>query len=71
MLSLQTMAGEELKDDVNNATLFLKRSSMTYCMCVGLYDRSHHCIEHIRTVETALTHFVPSFLSDQAISTLI
>ena len=46
MLALQTMAGDELKDDVNNATSSFKRSSMTFCMCVGLYDRNQHCIEY-------------------------
>ena len=43
MLALQTLAGEELKNDVNNAMLFFKSSSMTFCICVGLYDRNHHC----------------------------
>ena len=46
MLALQTMAGDELKDDVRNATSFFKRSSMTFCMKVGLDDRNQHCIEH-------------------------
>ena len=46
MLELRTMAGDEVKDDVNNATLSFKRSSMTFCMCVCLYDRNHFCIEH-------------------------
>ena len=40
MLALRTMAGDELKDDVNNATSSFERSSMTICMCVGLYDRN-------------------------------
>ena len=40
MLALRTMAGDKLKDDVNNATSSFKRSSMTFCMCVGLYDRN-------------------------------
>ena len=34
MLALRTIAGDELKDDVNNVTSSLKRSSMTFCMCV-------------------------------------
>ena len=46
MLALQTMAGDELKDDVNNATSSYKRSSMTFCMCICLYDRNQLCIEH-------------------------
>ena len=46
MLALRTMAGDELKDGVNNATSFFKRSSMTFCMCVCLYDRNQLCIEH-------------------------
>ena len=53
LLALRTMAGDELKDDVNNATSSFKRSSMTLCMCVCLYDRNQLCIE-TRTVETAL-----------------
>ena len=44
--TLRTMAGDELKDDVNNAASSFKRTSMTFCMCVGLYDRNEHCIEH-------------------------
>ena len=46
MLALRTMAGDELKDDVANATSSFKRSSITFCMCVGLYDRHQHCTEH-------------------------
>ena len=46
MLALRTMAGDELKDDVNNATSSFKRSSMTFCMCVCLYKRNQLCIEH-------------------------
>ena len=46
MLALRTMAGDELKDDVNNATSSFKRSSMTFCMCVCLYNRNQLCIEH-------------------------
>ena len=38
MLVLQTMAGDELNNDVINAMSFSKRSSMMFCMCVGLYD---------------------------------
>ena len=46
MLALRIMAGDELKDDVNNATSSFKRSSMTFCMFVCLYDRNLLCIEH-------------------------
>ena len=46
MLALRTMAGDEVKDDVNNATSFFKRSSMTFCMCVCLYDHNQLCIGH-------------------------
>ena len=46
MLALRTLAGEELKDDINIATSSLKRSSTTFCMCVGLYNRNQHWIEH-------------------------
>ena len=46
MLLLWNMAGDELKDDVNNATSSSMRSPMTFCMCVGLYDRNQLRIEH-------------------------
>ena len=46
MLALRTMACDERKDDVNNETSSFKRSSMTFCMCVCLYDRNQLCIEH-------------------------
>ena len=46
MLALRTMASDGLKDDANNARSFFKRISMTVCMCVGLYDRNQHCLEH-------------------------
>ena len=45
MLALRTMAGE-VKDDVNNATSSFKRSSMTFCMYVCLYDHNQLCLEH-------------------------
>ena len=45
-MALRTMASDELKDDVNNATSYFKSSSMTFCMCVCLYDRNQLCIEH-------------------------
>ena len=44
--ALRNMAGDDLQDDVNNAASFSKRSSMTFCMCVGLYDWNQRCIEH-------------------------
>ena len=34
MIALRTMAGNELKDDVNNATSSFKRRSMTFFACV-------------------------------------
>ena len=34
MLELRTMAGHELKDEVNNATFSFKRSSMYVCLFV-------------------------------------
>ena len=46
MLALRTMAGDELKDDVNNATSSFKGSSMTFCMCVCLFYQNQLCIEH-------------------------
>ena len=46
MLALRTMAGDELKDDVNNATSSFKRSSITFLVYVGLHDPNQHCIEH-------------------------
>ena len=44
MLALRTLAGDELKDDVNNAKSYFKRSSMTFCMCVGLSDLYQRCL---------------------------
>ena len=38
MLALRTMVGDELKDEVNNATSSFKRSSMTFCICFCLSD---------------------------------
>ena len=55
MLALRTMAGDELKDDVNNTTSSFKRSSMTFCMCVCLYDRNQLCIEHYDCINCTLT----------------
>ena len=46
MLALRTLAGDELKDDVNNPTYCFKRSLVTFCMCVDLYDRNQHRTEH-------------------------
>ena len=63
MLALRTMADDELKDDFNNATSSFKRSLMTFCMCVRLYDRNQICIYNTRTGETALKHCVPRFVS--------
>ena len=45
MLVLRTIIGDELKDEINNATSIFK-SLMTFCICVGLYDRNQHSIEH-------------------------
>ena len=61
MLALRTMARDELKDDVNNATSSFKRSSMTFCMCVCLYDRNHFCIEHLDCRNCTLTFCVAFF----------
>ena len=44
MLVLLTMVGDELKM-LSIKSLF-KRSSMTFCMCVGSFDRKQDCIEH-------------------------
>ena len=46
MLALRTMAGDEVKDDVNNATSSFKRSSMTFCIGVCLYGHNQLCIEN-------------------------
>ena len=46
MLALQTMADDEVKDDVNNVMSSFQKSSMTFCMCVYLYDHSKLCIDH-------------------------
>ena len=40
------MAGDKLIDDVNVTMSFFSRSSMTFCMCVGLCDGNQHCVEH-------------------------
>ena len=40
MQALQILAGDELKADVNNSTSSFRRSSMTFSMCVGSYDRN-------------------------------
>ena len=61
MLALRTMAGDEHKDDVNNATSSFRWRSMTFCMRVGLYDGNQHCI-YTWTEEITLKHFVPSFV---------
>ena len=45
MLALRTIAGDELKDGAIMQRLF-KRSSITFCMCVGLYDQNQDCLEH-------------------------
>ena len=45
-LALQTMAGDALKVDVNDATSIFKRICMTFCMCVSLYDGNKHYVEH-------------------------
>ena len=42
------MAGDELKDDVNNATSSFKMSSMTFCMCVGLKMFVPHQLRRVR-----------------------
>ena len=48
MLALRTTVGDALKDDINNATSLLKRSLMTFCICVGvyMYHRNKHCKGH-------------------------
>ena len=61
MLAFQTMADDERRDDVNNETSSFKRSSMTFCMCLGLYDRNQHCIEH-SNCKNCTKHVVPSFV---------
>ena len=45
-LALRTMADDSLKVDVNDTTLIVLKSFMTFCMCVGLYDGNKHCVEH-------------------------
>ena len=46
LIALRTMAGDEVKDDVNTGTSSFKRSSMMFCTCVCLYDHNQLCIEH-------------------------
>ena len=53
MLALQTMAGEGLKNDANNATSCFWRILMTYFVSVGSYNGNQNCVEHL-IVETAI-----------------
>ena len=46
MLTLRTMAGDALKDYVNDVTSLVYKNLMTFCMCVGLYDGNQHCVEY-------------------------
>ena len=46
MLALRTMAGDKVKDDVNNVTSSFKKSSVTFCMCDYFDDHNQLCIEH-------------------------
>ena len=46
MLALRKMAGDLLKDDVNDATSCFEKILMMFCVCVGLYDGNQHCVEH-------------------------
>ena len=71
MLELRIMAGDELKDDVSNATLFFKRSSRTFCISVGLYDRNQHCQYRTLRLQKLHLNILCRVLSDQAISMLI
>ena len=61
MLALCTMADAELKGDLNNATYFCNRNSVTFCICVGLYDRNikYYILYYIQglAVETAFNTF--------------
>ena len=65
MLALRTMAGEALKDEVNDATSFVKRNLMTICVCVGLYDeKSVLCRIVLYKLQLNILH---RFLLDQDI----
>ena len=45
-LALRTMAGGALEVDVNDATSNFKRTCMTFCMFLNLYDGNEQCVEH-------------------------
>ena len=68
----RTLAGEEHKDDVNNATSSFKRSSMAFRMCEGSYDQNQHCVEQedCRNCIKILA-ILCRVMSDQVILTLI
>ena len=40
------MAGDALKDDVNDATSCFKKILMTFCVRLSLYDGNQHCVVH-------------------------
>ena len=63
MLALRTMAGDVLKDDVNDATSYFRGFYMTFNMIVGLYDGTQH---HV-TAELAIKHFTSSFVEPRHI----
>ena len=44
-LTLRNMAGDKLKDYVDDATSLVYRILMTFFMCVGLYDGNQHCVQ--------------------------
>ena len=46
MLALQTMAGDALEADVNDATSIFFWTFTMFCMCVSLYDGNKRCVEH-------------------------
>ena len=62
------MVYDKHKDDVSNRTSFVKRSFMTFCMCVALYDRNEHYIEEsspsspVRQVRRAPDHFLAEYV---------
>ena len=58
MLALWSMAGKEFKEGINNATLFCNSSTMTFFMCMDLYDPNKHLIEPVNCRKCDFTSYV-------------
>ena len=56
--ALQTMAGDALKVDVNNATSNFQGICFAFCMCMSLYDGNKHWVEHLNCRNRNLIFYV-------------